>query len=30
MTFCVLSARGAQRLHSKEALRNLALCHAEQ
>jgi hypothetical protein len=30
MTFCVLSAGGAQRLHPEEALRNLALRHAEQ
>jgi hypothetical protein len=30
MTFRVLSARGAQRLHPEEALRNLALRHAEQ
>jgi hypothetical protein len=30
MTFRVLSAGGAQRLHPEEALRNLALRHAEQ
>jgi hypothetical protein len=30
MTFRVLSAGGAQRQHSEEALRNLALRHAEQ
>jgi hypothetical protein len=30
MTFRVLSARGAQRLHPEEALRNLALRNAEQ
>jgi hypothetical protein len=30
MTFRVLSAGGAQRLHLEKALRNLALRHAEQ
>jgi hypothetical protein len=30
MTFCVLSAGGAQRLHPEEALCNPALRHAEQ
>jgi hypothetical protein len=30
MTFRVLSTGGAQRLHREEALRNLALHHAEQ
>jgi hypothetical protein len=30
MTFRVLSAGGAQWLHPEEALRNLALRHAEQ
>jgi hypothetical protein len=30
MMFRVLSAGGAQRLHPEEALRNLALRHAEQ
>jgi hypothetical protein len=28
--FCLLGARGTQRLHPKEALHNLALRHAEQ